>query len=127
MALTTKRSDGDGQIHTVHLTDIRTSGNRETRTFTLNQTRISDQTLEIMSSSFSPDGMFLALARNDNEVHIYDIRKIPEAYLELKHERKRHTGPYGITGCSWVNGLIPGSLGLVTAGSDGTSLTKARH
>src|SRR5882757_1577912 len=29
---------------------------------------------EVNNSSFSPDGMYLALARNDNRTHVYDQR-----------------------------------------------------
>ena len=74
----------------------------------------------VNSTEFSPDGILLALARNDDQTHIYDVRYTKDVYLELRHRRRRYTHGYGITGCKWVQGFTPGGLGLVTAGSDGT-------
>ena len=118
LALTTVKRNEQGVTHSVYLIDMDSRDN--VHSFTLAPSRLEDHTLEVTASSFSPDGMFLALARNDNEVHIYDVRNTKTIYLEFKHPRKEFTMNYGITDCSWIEGFIPGGLGLVTAGSDGT-------
>ncbi|OCB86254.1 WD40 repeat-like protein [Sanghuangporus baumii] len=88
--------------------------------------------LETTHASFSPDGIFLALARSDHRVHVYDVRYLGSnesgrPWAELTHppiERPRNEHEeYGVTGLRWVEGWSPlgygrGGLGLVTAGAD---------
>ncbi|KAL5488363.1 hypothetical protein ACEPAI_6471 [Sanghuangporus weigelae] len=88
--------------------------------------------LETTNASFSPDGIFLALARSDHRVHVYDVRYLGsnesgKPWAELVHppiERPRNEHEeYGVTGLRWVEGWSPlgygrGGLGLVTAGAD---------
>ena len=90
--------------------------------------------LETTHASFSPDGIFLALARSDHRVHVYDVRYLSDSsgtgktWAELVHppvERPRgEHEEYGVTGLKWVEGWSPlgsgrGGLGLVTSGADG--------
>ena len=87
--------------------------------------------LEFTHAAFSPDGILLALARNDHRTHLYDVRYLSEdPVAELEHlpvERPRADHEeFGITGLYWVEGwnevrTAQGGLGLVTAGADGNS------
>ncbi|KAG7094055.1 hypothetical protein E1B28_007674 [Marasmius oreades] len=84
----------------------------------------------VNSAVFSSDGVFLAVARNDNRTHVYDTRMI-ERGIVYDFE---HTGPsrvlpgeksygYGVTSMGWIQ--LPSSqrLGLVTGGNDGVAPT----
>ena len=73
----------------------------------------------IISSSFSPDGLFLALGREDNMTHVYDARYFDDPLYVLRHETG-HGRKYGITHHDWYTpaGQFQVPL-LLTAGDDG--------
>ena len=94
----------------------------------------------VNAASFSPCGTFLALARTDNVVLVYDARFLggckkkdamgsgsgAQAWACLRHPwRPAHSHArggfgYGVTGIEWVEGFDrEDGLGLVTAGADG--------
>lgn len=81
----------------------------------------------IMTSGavYSPDGIYLALARNDNRTHVYDCRMLTRGILY----DFAHTGPSkvtpgdnakgsGITRAQWIV-TRSSRLRLVTGGEDG--------
>lgn len=97
--------------------------------FVLNNTRGFES--EVTSAKFSPDGMLIALARNDNSTHIYDIRNLLCGPLyKLRHnghDKNKWTGGenYGVTHIEWESEWYRGAehgLGLVSGGGDGTVL-----
>ena len=81
--------------------------------------------IEHTFASFSPDGIMLALGRTDNLVSVYDVRFLTnkkghvQPMVQYAHPSKEYSAGYGISGLEWVEGFGRGSLGLLTAGSDG--------
>ncbi|EJD00831.1 WD40 repeat-like protein [Fomitiporia mediterranea MF3/22] len=79
--------------------------------------------LEVTCSSFSPDGILLAIARTDNATHVYDVRFLtgerPWAVLSHKMVGRPRELEHGVTGLHWVEGVGRGQLGLVSGGTDG--------
>lgn len=80
---------------------------------------------EVTSTAFSPDGVFLALGRNDNTIHVYDIRYLHKGPLyELKHRgecRSAGEEKYGIAKVEWLHNQQTRRIALATAGEDGAS------
>ncbi|KAH6915902.1 WD40-repeat-containing domain protein [Coprinopsis sp. MPI-PUGE-AT-0042] len=95
---------------------------------------------EVHDMSYSPDGMFLALARQDNSIHVYDSRFLTKGPLsQYKHDvgipRTDGLTCAGVMKVEWVesvsstfgvlgSGIRPphfssSRLGLITGGSDG--------
>ena len=80
---------------------------------------------EVRAVSFSPDGLFLAVARSDDELHIYDSRFLGRSRAPMR--RFLHWGEdccltgdrWGIVDAVWVDGWCGKGLGVVTGGSDG--------
>ncbi len=78
----------------------------------------------INAVSFSPDGIYVAVARSDNVTHVYDSRFLGRDILYDFPHRPGTEGTvedtkYGVVKLDWVEG--PGSaLSLVTGGADGT-------
>lgn len=93
------------------------------------QPRAGDSPM-VISCKFSRCGNYLAVARNDDRVHIYDPRFLKEhgaPILAYRHSplpnrdfRSDPSKSWGITAMYWVEGLWEG-FGLVTGGGDGTS------
>ncbi|KAF8637653.1 hypothetical protein AX17_002721 [Amanita inopinata Kibby_2008] len=78
---------------------------------------------EINGISLSPDGLYIALARNDNRTHVYDARMLKKGKLfEYEHKGISLTSPgyssYGVTKAQWAESS-EGRLTLITGGSDG--------
>ncbi|THG97261.1 hypothetical protein EW026_g4699 [Hermanssonia centrifuga] len=77
----------------------------------------------INAVSFSPDGIYVAVARSDNVTHVYDSRFLGRDILyDFPHgpgtEGTVEDTKYGVVKLDWVEG--PGSaLSLVTGGADG--------
>lgn len=78
--------------------------------------------------SFSPDGVLLAIGRNDDIVDLYDTRFLKQAGVlqRLYHhsdKRKASKDVYGITGLQWLDGnnafKSQNSPSLMTGGADG--------
>ncbi|KZT42021.1 WD40 repeat-like protein [Sistotremastrum suecicum HHB10207 ss-3] len=83
---------------------------------------------EISDISFSPDGLILALGRNDDIIDIYDTRFLrhEKVLKRLSHHPDKKTANkelYGITGVRWLqpdSALAScGHYNLVTGGADG--------
>jgi len=78
--------------------------------------------LEINTAAFSPDGLFLALARNDNRTHVYDSRRLDKILYDFEHLGESRTSPgcrsFGVTHVEWTQSSR-NRLGLVTGGNDG--------
>ena len=80
---------------------------------------------EVKAVSFSPDGLLLAVARSDDELHVYDSRFM--GYSREPMQRFLHWGEdccldgdrWGIVDAVWVDGWCGRGLGVVTGGSDG--------
>jgi len=86
---------------------------------------------EVNDMAYSPCGRYIALGRQDNRTHIYDVRMMEQVndkssiLYEFAHEDGRKRGTinpgqesFGICKVAWVR---EGEReGLVTAGSDGT-------
>lgn len=79
---------------------------------------------EVNNASFSPDGMYLALARNDNRTHIYDRRMWDRGVLfeYVHHGESKAASPkdvYGVVKAQWVQSQATRRMALVTGGEDG--------
>lgn len=77
---------------------------------------------EVTKAIFSSEGRLLAVARSDNEVHMYDIRALSKGPLAMfKHDKLDAEGPpgYGVVQASWVEGRDRRRVGIVSGGNDG--------
>ncbi|KAL0065171.1 hypothetical protein AAF712_007841 [Marasmius tenuissimus] len=83
-----------------------------------------DWSAAVNSASYSPDGIYLAVARNDNTVHMYDSRMLERGTLhEFEHDGPSRVSPgkssFGVLGAQWLESPSSNRLGLVTGGNDG--------
>lgn len=81
---------------------------------------------EVNNASFSPDGMYLALARNDNHTHVYDRRMWDRGVIfEYSHGGESKAASekdvYGVVKAQWVQSQATRRMALVTGGDDGTA------
>lgn len=119
MALFTR---GSSESHLLRLYDIqRKDGRTPIATISLNGF-VTDG--EVNCATFSPDGIYLAAARNDNVIHVYDSRNVEDGPLyKYKHQDPNHGTPgiesYGIVEAQWVTSFNERGLGLVSGGNDG--------
>ncbi|KAH8115806.1 WD40-repeat-containing domain protein [Phellopilus nigrolimitatus] len=128
LALITSTSDS----HTLSLFDVgRADGRRAFAELALppqvhvpNLHAAQQDKLEVSFAAFSPDSVLLALARTDDVTLVYDARFLGNGrpggarpWACLRHPPS--AAGYGTTGLHWVDGFARGSLGLVTAASDG--------
>jgi WD40 repeat protein len=79
---------------------------------------------EVNCASFSPDGIYLAVARNDNVVHVYDSRNLERGFLyAFKHNYPNREVAgfkgFGIVEAQWVTSFDGRGLGLISGGNDG--------
>jgi len=79
---------------------------------------------EVNNASFSPDGMYLALARNDNRTHVYDRRMLGRGVIfEYGHDGESKAASqkdvYGVVKAQWVQSYATRRMALVTGGEDG--------
>ena len=78
---------------------------------------------EVNKASFSPDGRLLAVARSDNQLHVYDVRALSRGPLcRFEHHDSDAVGGggYGIVSASWVQGRE--RVGIMSGGNDGRTL-----
>jgi hypothetical protein len=78
-------------------------------------------------ATFSPDQLYLALARNDNQTHVYDRRMLGKQgseplfkychYGESKTVSKHEV--YGVVQAQWLQSSATRRTCLVTGGEDG--------
>jgi WD40 repeat protein len=83
---------------------------------------------DVNSASYSPDGLYLVVARSDNISHVYDSRVLEKGPMHtFEHRGSRRdgpgSGPFGVTDARWVETPTRRKLGLVTGGIDGSSPT----
>jgi WD40 repeat protein len=79
---------------------------------------------EVNNASFSPDNMYLALARNDNRTHVYDRRMWDRGVIfEYCHggdsKAASQKDVYGVVKAQWVQSQATRRMALVTGGEDG--------
>ncbi|KAG5720657.1 hypothetical protein E4T56_gene4941 [Termitomyces sp. T112] len=119
LALITRRED---HIHPLHIYDVRRSNPEITASIEL-PSFPSNIEGEVTSASFSSDGIYLAMGRNDNCIHVYDSRFLDRLLFEYQHHGLPKTHPgnhsYGVVKVQWVDedSVLP--FGLVTGGNDG--------
>lgn len=78
--------------------------------------------------TFSPEGLYLAVARNDNHTHLYDRRMMrrrgdDEPLFDYEHKGESKAASehevYGIVNAQWIRSSLTGRTCLVTGGEDG--------
>ncbi|KAH9982323.1 WD40-repeat-containing domain protein [Lactifluus volemus] len=127
LAICTAAHDG---VHFVRIYDVhRKNGQRAVQEVRLDSfypnLRPTAREGEVTAVSFSPDGLLLAVARSDDEVHVYDTRFMGQGREPLR--RFLHWGDnccmagdeWGVVDAVWVDGWCGRGLGIVTGGSDG--------
>ncbi|KAF8845050.1 WD40 repeat-like protein [Paxillus ammoniavirescens] len=116
-------TSGEGNSHPVRLYDVRRRQGRAYETEGLEKffPRGSSQgPEEVTRASFLSDGRLLALARNDNMVHIYDVRawsRGPLCRFEHHDSDAVGGGGYGVVEIKWIEAR--GRVGIVSGGNDG--------
>lgn len=118
----------------LHLIDIRGSP-QPISSISLKRFGRDDHMREVNLTSFASDGRYLAVARSDNQTHIYDSRMLTKKPLmkclhlgkslvlpsdatqgeNTKHKRHNH---YGVLNAHWAT-LPSGQLQIITGGEDG--------
>lgn len=83
---------------------------------------------EVNNASFSPDGMYLAMARNDNRTHVYDRRMWDRGVLfEYGHVGESKAASqkdvYGVVKAQWIQSQATRRMALVTGGQDGKAFS----
>ncbi|KAG6891179.1 hypothetical protein C0995_008431 [Termitomyces sp. Mi166 len=118
LALITRRED---HVHFLRIYDIRNSDPKVIQCIELPSFPSSIEG-EVNSASFSSDGIYLAMGRNDNSIHVYDSRFLDRLLFEYKHHGPSQINPgnhsYGVVKVQWVDedSVLP--FGLVTGGND---------
>ena len=82
---------------------------------------------EMNVATFSPDQLYLAIARNDNYIHVYDRRMLGKYGSEPLFEYCHHGEPktvsqhesYGVVQAQWLQSSWTRRTCLVTGGEDG--------
>ncbi|KAG8220956.1 WD40-repeat-containing domain protein [Butyriboletus roseoflavus] len=122
---------GKDNTHPVRLYDVRRKLKEAYETEKLEKFHVrshtgSNQELgdleEVNQASFSPDGRLLAVARNDNALHVYDIRALSRGPLCRFQHHDSDTvggGEFGIVEAKWIQGRD--RIGIVSGGNDGGS------
>lgn len=115
---------GAERTNNLNIYDVRRQDPRASRSIKLEPFRTKvDSDGEVNVATFSPDSIYLTVARNDNTTHVYDSRMIERGVLyDFKHRGKRRTNPgsdsYGVVEARWIMSRSS-RLGLVTGGDDG--------
>lgn len=119
----TSRTNSNLRIYDIRDNGYNPTHEIELKPFQLMNAGDEDESGEHRDVQFSPDGIFIALARYDNRVHVYDRRFVRAKGLlyDFRHSTVTRINPglqtYGVSKLEWVSN---GSrLGLVTGGSDG--------
>ncbi|KAH9969113.1 WD40-repeat-containing domain protein [Russula dissimulans] len=80
---------------------------------------------EVTAVKFSRDGLLLAVARSDDELHVYDSRFMGRSrepmsrFLHWEEDCCLSGDTWGIVDAVWVDGWCGRGMGVVTGGSDG--------
>ncbi|KAF9499349.1 WD40 repeat-like protein [Pleurotus eryngii] len=111
----------DGR-HLLRLYDVRNRMKTLSSTVTLEPvTPAAGQSGEINCLVYSPDGLYIAAARNDGATHVYDMRMLDRGPVSRfrHHQRSRMVSPsYGVVRAQWLE-THRSRLALVTGGDDG--------
>lgn len=131
LALSTR---GAVDMHILRLYDVR--GKNPTATSTIRLEAFEKRSVsfegEVNCAAFSPDGIYLALGRNDNRVHMYDVRMLDRGpLLDYVHSgESRVSGEdclYGVVKAQWIWSEDTRRNALVTGGEDGESMRRMRR
>jgi len=120
LALSTR---GLEQSHRLRLYDV--ARQRRTATTTINLDRfLPPCDGEVNHAMFSPDGIYLSLARNDNHIHVYDVRYLGKGVIfDYAHSTESKAASqmcaYGVVKAQWIQSEQTSRIGLVSAGEDG--------
>jgi WD40 repeat protein len=122
-------TQGASGSHIMRKYDIRRKNGRAIWMY--EQEPFTSSTGEVNRAKFSPDTIYLAVARNDNVTHVYDSRMIGRGVLHaFKHSGAARnipgSDPYGIMEAYWVD-TPSRRLGLITGGTDGMLLVIAHR
>jgi WD40 repeat protein len=115
-------TEGDLGSHFMRMYDVRRKNSRAVWSSKLEPfTKPTDG--EVNRAKFSPDMIYLAVARNDDVTHVYDSRMVSKGPMHaFEHVGAGRNIPgnesYGIVEAHWVESSAR-SLGLVTGGTDG--------
>lgn len=107
----------------LHLFDITGFGKNCAQEVTLEPFAKRASVREVSCMAFSPDGIYLSLARTDNSVHVYDARMLNKGVLQkYQHQDPRFVSPgsslFGVTYAQWVV-KHSGQYALLSGGEDG--------
>ncbi|KAH0836678.1 WD40-repeat-containing domain protein [Lanmaoa asiatica] len=120
---------GADSTHPVRLYDVRRKSKEAYETEELEKFQVrphigSNQELvgseEVNEASFSPDGRLLAVARNDNALHVYDVRALSRGPLCRFQHHDSDTvggGGFGVVAANWIHSRD--RIGIVSGGNDG--------
>jgi len=116
---------GAPESNTLRIYDIsRKNGRQPTSTVDLEAFSEGGEEGEVNCTAFSPDGIYLAVARNDNVVHVYDSRNLERGVLHTfqhNYPNREVAGfkGFGIVEAQWVTSFDGRGLGLISGGNDG--------
>lgn len=120
-------SRGPNCKHILRLYDVRRRNGSAVETFHLDA--FENVNGEVNSISISPDGIYVAFARSDNRIHVYDSRNFKNGKLSEYEHNGPSTGTYepfcGIPCVRWAE-TVYGRLTLISGGIDG-KLTVSDH
>ncbi|KAF9054502.1 WD40-repeat-containing domain protein [Panaeolus papilionaceus] len=118
----------EGERSVLRLYDVARKSPLATTTIDLEEIRAPAEaesfTKEVSCSAFSPDSVFLALARTDNSIYIYDTRMLQNGPMfKYSHSNApsvcANNGHFGVVKAEWIHSDVTRRMGLVTAGEDG--------
>ena len=114
-------SRGPNRKHILRLYDVRRKNGSAVETFHM-EAFSENINGEVNSILISPDGIYVAIARNDNRIHVYDSRNFKNGKLfEYKHNGASpgtHEPFCGIPCARWAETAY-GRLTLISGGMDG--------
>ncbi|KAJ6619960.1 WD40-repeat-containing domain protein [Mycena sp. CBHHK59/15] len=111
----------DGTDSFLRLYDVKRQNSAAIQTRRLETFASTDR--EVNHMAFSSDSIYLAVGRDDNCAHVYDVRMLEKGVLlDFKHSEMLYRVPeqnlFGVVRVQWVE--TPNQrLGLVTGGNDG--------
>lgn len=97
--------------------DIRRKAGRQPMCSTVLSNFLGD----INQVAFESGGVYVALARGDNEAHVYDSRYLDRVLAKFAHDNGLSAlkDRYGVVGALWTTSFDSKNLGLLTGGMDG--------
>lgn len=114
-AFTGSGRGGNPRRHILRLYDVKRTGWQGTSQIGIPSSK-TESNGEVIDAAWSPDGIHLACAREDNSVDVFDTRWLgqKQCMLVLKHDTDGNSAEsYGVQGIAWF-----GSEKLVSGGAD---------